>query len=477
MVKHARRLPLVLALFIATASRGMAESPHTGQNSPATSVGATLFRDIARRQNPAVVSIMARSRVRAWSREDLDIFRLFGVKPPEPGGEMRRQLGSGFLISPTGEILTNNHVINGAETIEVSLFGNDRQTYRAVLIGRDPLTDSALIQLENPPANLHTATLGDSSSLEPGDWVMAIGNPFQLGHTVTVGFVSFQGRRFQMPDGRWEDMIQTDASINPGNSGGPLIDVHGDVVGVNVAMVDDDTGGNIGIGFAVPINSVKALLPQLRQGRVVRGQLGVRLHDGPILDDEARQLGLSKTCGALVMSVDGESAAERAGLRAGDVIDGLDGRSVTNTRDLLERVSSLTPGADMELHVMREGAPHMLLVTVEEMPAEIAGVGPIEAKPTEDIDGLTVHTIRPQDRIRLAIPAGVDGALVGDVALDSAADDAELAVGDVIRAINRRPVHSVAEAEAELRRIESRRPIFLLVWRHGKEVFLQMRKD
>ena len=317
MVKDTNQFPWVLALLVAMASGATAESPHIWQNSPAA-VGATQFRDIARRQNPAVVSIVARARGRAWAQDELDVFRLFGVVPPDPGGQVRRVLGSGFVISAAGEILTNNHVIEGADTIEVSLFGNDRKRYHAILVGRDPVTDSALIRLESPPPYLPAVTLGDSSALEPGDWVMAIGNPFQLGHTVTVGFVSFQGRPFQMPDGHWQDMIQTDASINPGNSGGPLIDVHGEVVGINVAMLDDDTGSNIGIGFAVPINSVKALLPQLRLGKVVRGQLGVRFHDGPIPEDEASQLGLPKACGALVMSVDGGSTAERAGLRAGD---------------------------------------------------------------------------------------------------------------------------------------------------------------
>ena len=186
MVRDATRFPLVLALLVAIASGATAESPHTGKNSPA-SIGTTLSRDIGRRQNPAVVAIMARSRGRTWGQDELDVFRLFGVVPPEPAGQVQRVLGSGFVISAAGEILTNNHVIEGADTIEVSLFGNDRKRYHAVLVGRDPVTDSALIKLENPPPNLQAVTLGDSSALEPGDWVMAIGNPFQLGHTVTSG--------------------------------------------------------------------------------------------------------------------------------------------------------------------------------------------------------------------------------------------------------------------------------------------------
>jgi len=420
---------------------------------------------------------MARARGRAWDQNELDIFRFFGVVPPDPGGQVQRVLGSGFVISAAGEILTNNHVIEGADTIEVSLFGNDRKRYHAVLVGRDPVTDSALIKLENPPPNLQAVTLGDSGALEPGDWVMAIGDPFRLGHTVTVGFVSFQGRPFQMPDGRWQDMIQTDASINPGNSGGPLINVRGEVVGINIAIFDHETGSNIGIGFAVPINSVKTLLPQLRQGKVVRGHLGVRFHGGPIQEDEASQLDLPKACGALVMSVDSGSAAERAGLRAGDVVVELDGRPLMDTRDLVARVSSIAPGTDVKLKVVRDGAEQTRMVRIEELPFESAGVPSAQGGKTKDIDGLTVRDITPPDTSRLSIPPGIDGALVVDVALDSAADDAELAVGDIVRAINRHPVHTAAEAKNELRRIEPRRPIFLLVWRHGTEVFLQMRKD
>ena len=325
---------IVGAASVGGASRGVAQPPALGAS-------PTVFKDIARRENPAVVSITTRSRVRGWGEADREIFRAFELLPPE---HVHLAAASGFLISSAGDILTNSHVVEGADHIEVSLFGNDRKRFRAIRIGSDPQTDSALIRLQNPPPGLQAATLGDSSTLEPGDWVMAIGNPFQLGHSVTVGVVSFPQRPVQVEDGRWQDLIQTDASINLGNSGGPLFNLLGEVVGMNVAMLDADSGANAGIGFAVPINIVKALLPQLRTGKVVRGELGVQLHGGPILEDEASELRLPTATGTIVMIVEAGSAAERAGLRAGDVIVEIDGQPVADTRDLIARTAASAAG-------------------------------------------------------------------------------------------------------------------------------------
>jgi serine protease Do len=450
--------------------------PLGGDQVPPAAIGATLFRDIARGQNPAVVSIVTRSRGRAWNVEEQEIFRLFGVPPPQPSERVERVLGSGFVISKAGEILTNNHVIEGANAIEVTLFGDDRKQYHAVTIGSDPLTDTALIKLADPPADLQPIALGDSSTLEPGDWVVAIGNPFRLGHTITVGFVSFQGRPFPMVDGHWQDMIQTDASINPGNSGGPLINVRGEAVGINTAIIDSDATGVSGIGFAVPINTVRALLPQLRLGRVVRGQLGVQLHDGPILEDEARQLGLPHPTGALVMLVDRDSATSRAGLRGGDVIVEMNGHGVRDARQLIAAVSSTAPGTTVNVAIFRDGAMlRPIDVVVEELPVEMIEPTPVPA--SDDVDGLTLDELAPALVSRLAVPPGMDGALVVGVTLDSAADEAGLIVSDVIRAVNRRPVHTATEATTVLRDIQPHAPIFLTIWRRGSEVLLLMRKD
>ena len=464
---------LVLATALAVVPSIVATSPSVAQL-PAVPVSATLFRDIARREHPVVVSIMTRSRLRGRGEGSQD-FRFFEWDPPDLGQRVHLGAGTGFIISNAGDILTNHHVVEGAERIEVSLFGNERKRYRAFRVGSDPLTDSALIRLENPPLDLRAATLGDSSVLESGDWVMAIGNPFKLGHSVTVGVVSFPQRSFQVQDGRWRDLIQTDASINLGNSGGPLFSVRGEVVGINVAMLDADTDTNVGIGFAVPINIVKALLPQLRTGKVVRGQLGVQLHGGPILEDEAAELRLPRATGAIVMSVDDGSAAKRAGLRAGDVIVEIDGRPVADTRDLIARTASTAPGTRVRMKIFRDGKEHTRTTIIEEQP-----VDEVEEAPTDDFDGddgLTLGEIPPSETGELAVASAVGSVQVVKVAPDSPADDAEIIVGDIVRAINGRPVHTLAEARRELLGIARGRPIFLLVSRRGARVFLEMRRN
>ncbi len=268
-------------------------------------------------------------------------------------------------------------------------------------------------------------------------------------------------------------MIQTDAAIHPGNSGGPLINLKGEVIGMNLAMVDD--GGSVGIGFAIPIDSVKAVLPHLRRGRVVRGEIGAQFHEGPILEDEALQLGLPTAAGALVMMVEHASAAERAGLRAGDVILEFAGGPVTDAHDLIARVFSTPPGSNVRLRIFRGGAEHTRNVTVDEMQVETAE--PAAAMATDDLSGLTLDDLTESAARRFSIPPGVEGAVVGAVENDSAADEARLGAGDVIRAINGRRVRTAGEATRELNTIGRRTPIFLLVWRQETEILLMMRKD
>src|SRR5215471_8777001 len=321
-------------------------------------LSADTFRNIAKAQSPMVVNIRTEMKAKAQDLEGLfggndDFFRRFfggpgggqgqgqgnGDDSNQGGGQQRRRqrepiaraAGTGFIISKDGFILTNNHVVEDAIKIEVSLYLDDENTYSAKVIGRDALTDSALIQLtEKPSTPLPEAKFGDSSQMQPGDWVMAIGNPFSLAHTVSVGVISATKRPFQVTDGRSNEMLQTDAAINPGNSGGPLLNIRGEVIGMNTAIISNgQSEGNIGIGFAVPINTVRDLLPQLREGKVIRGRIGVSV--GVVPREGYEELfGLKTRTGAVVSSVLANSPAAKAGIEPGDVVVEYNGRPVPN---------------------------------------------------------------------------------------------------------------------------------------------------
>src|SRR5262245_52422699 len=317
-------------------------------------VTATTFRDIAKRASPAVVNIRTESRQRTQDLSDFfggggDLFdRFFGPSGggggrarPEarPRDQLVQAAGTGFIIDKSGLILTNNHVVEGATRIKVSLYGEDAdQEYDAKIIGRDPLTDSALIELtEKPDHTLPAIEFGDSSQMQPGDWVMAIGNPFNLAHTVSVGVISAKERPFQVAEGRSAQVLQTDAAINPGNSGGPLLNVRGEVIGINTAIIADGRqSGNIGIGFAIPINTVRDLLPQLETGKVSHGRIGVTV--GSVPREAVDEFGLKERKGAVISSVSPGSAAAKAGLEPGDVITSYNGKPVTGRDDLVRMV-------------------------------------------------------------------------------------------------------------------------------------------
>jgi serine protease Do len=467
-----------------SATKADATSPlKTSDDVHGSIMDTSLFRTIAKRENPMVVFITVQSRTRAPDMTQFfggdDFFSRFFGGPAQPREQIQRGLGSGFLISRDGEVLTNNHVVAGAQQIRVGLFGNDRKTYAAELLGRDPLTDSALIRLQNGPGELPTATLGDSDALEPGDWVMAIGNPFQLGHTVTVGVVSYKGRPFAVTEGRFQNMLQTDASINPGNSGGPLINVQGEVVGINSAILSGEGGGgNIGIGFAVPINTVKALLPQLRKGKVHRSQLGVQIQSQPITDDEAKELGLTKAEGAIVSMVQHDSPAERAGLQAGDVITEYNGKPVPDADSLTAMVIATPAGTRVPIVFSRHGNRQTANVTVEELRLEEEGQSARgdDRRSTPGF-GLSLDDVTPDIARQLGLPVETHGALVESVEPFTPASEAGVKRGDVILEVNRQAVHSAGSAARELRRISSGQPAFLLLLREGNRLFVEMRKE
>jgi serine protease Do len=439
-------------------------------------MNTSLFRTIAKRENPVVVFITVQSRKRV---PDLTQFFDGADWRVQPREEIQRGLGSGFLISHDGEILTNNHVVAEAQEIHVGLFNDARRTHAAEVIGRDPLTDSALIRLKDRPRDLPTAVLGDSDALEPGDWVMAIGNPFQLGHTVTVGVVSYKGRPFALTEGRFQNMLQTDASINPGNSGGPLINVQGEVVGINSAMVaGEGGGGNVGIGFAVPINAVKALLPELRKGRVHRSQLGVEIQSQPVTDDEAKQLGLPKAGGAIVTMVQHDSPAEHAGLRAGDVITEYRGTQVTDAENLTAMVIATPAATRVPIVFYRRGSRQTATVTVEELQLEPSGRSAgSEERGSAPGFGLSLGNLTQEIARQLDVPAGTPGALVESVERFTPAFEAGIRRGDVIVEINHRAVQAPADAARELSRVLPGQPVFVLLLREGNRVFVEMRKE
>jgi serine protease Do len=440
-----------------------------------------LFRSIAKRENPIVVAITTESRMKSPDLTQQfghdDFFRQFFGFENAPREQVQEALGSGILISSDGEIVTNNHVVAGADKVRVALFSDERHTYSADIVGRDPLTDSALIKLKGAPAKLPTAVLGNSDSLEPGDWVMAIGNPFELGHTVTVGVISYKGRPFATTEGRFQNMLQTDASINPGNSGGPLIDVRGNVIGVNSAILSGEGGGgNIGIGFAIPINTVKDLLPQLRKGSVRRGQLGVQILSSPVTDDEAKNLGLPKAEGAIVSRVEPDSPADHAGLRAGDVIVEYNNKPVQDSSQLTTMVVNTPPDSSVPIAFYRGGQRQTTSAKVEQL--ELEGT---ESQSNDRTSapgfGLSLGDITPDAADQLRLPADVRGALVENVEPFTPASNAGVKRGDVILEVNRHAVRSSSEAVSALRTVKSGEPAFLLLWRQGAQQFVELQRE
>ena len=401
------------------------------------------FADVVERINPAVVNIDATARGDVRRRRS----RQGGPGGSDPfdgqprGDSPRRGAGSGFIIDADGSILTNHHVIDRAERITVTL--SDGRTLRAHVVGTDPDTDIALIKVDGQK-NLPVAPIGDSSSLRMGEWVCAIGNPLGYEHTVTVGVVSFVGRK--LFDASLDNYIQTDAAINFGNSGGPLINARGEVIGINAAISSRASN----IGFAVPINGAAAILPQLRSaGRVSRGYIGVGLRD--VDEDLQRSLDLPVSEGALVQDVTKGSPAERAGLKPYDVIVEFDRQRITDDDDLIQGISSRTPGASAPVRVIRNGQEVTVTVKLAERPvrqqpgpADQAQV-PAERREDTALLGLNVRDLDAAAFNRFELPIDTRGVLITRVEPLSSSFDAEIIRGTVLLEINRRPVTTAAE--------------------------------
>ena len=304
---------------------------------------------------------------------------------------------------------------------------------------------------------------------------MAIGDPFRLGHSVTVGVVSSPGRPFQVQDGRSQNLIQISVAINPGNSGGPLINVRGEVIGINTAVLAEATTGTVGIGFAVPINTIKALLPQLRAGQVVRGWLGIRYRVEPIAEDEAKALGLRTTNGVIVVGIEPGSPAARASVRAGDVIVGIDGATAADATVLGAQIAASHPGTQRTLTIQRDGQTRGVLVTIGERPVDDEGAPPVVGEGRTAF-GLTLDDLTPSLMSHLRLPERIHRAVVTDLVIDGPADRAGLQAGDVITTIARRAVRGAGDARQALGGVGTGEPVFILLWRSGVEHFLEMRR-
>jgi serine protease Do len=480
-------------------------------------IDAMTFRNIAKAQSPMVVNI--RTEMKAKAQDLQDFFGGGGGAPDDflrrffgPGGGQDDQqdnngngsrgrrapreqkteaAGTGFIISRDGFILTNNHVVDEATKIEVTFYGDEADvTYQAKVVGKDALTDSALIQLiDKPNRPLPEAKFGDSSQMAAGDWVVAIGNPFGYSHTVTVGVISATERSFRVTDGRSNEMLQTDAAINPGNSGGPLLNIRGEVIGINTAIISNDrSAGNIGIGFAVPINTVRELLPQLRTGKVVRGRIGVQV--GVVPREAYEDFGLKSRMGALVQQVVAGGASAKAGILPGDVIIEYNGRPVPSSNELVKMVVATKPGTSVPVKVMREKQEKTLHLTVDELDLEAEQQGLRGGRGNNNNNngtnepedqgasgfGLTLQNVTPQIARRLQLPSGQSGAVITEV--DPNSESARsLRPGDIILSVNGKAVSTATEAGRELQKVASGRIARILVWRDQSEQFVPVKKD
>ena len=437
------------------------------------------FVDVVKKQKPSVVNISTTRIIKERGfggppHPPLDPFRdFFGDEFMErffgqsPKKEYKTQnLGSGFIISKDGYILTNNHVIENADEIIVRL--SDEREFKAEIIGRDARTDLALIKIKDHDA-LPVAVLGDSDKLEVGEWVIAIGNPFGVGQTVTAGIVSAKGR--EIGAGPYDDFIQTDASINPGNSGGPLFNIKGEVVAINTAIYSP-SGGNVGIGFAIPVNMAKRLLPQLKEeGSVTRGWLGVMIQ--PISKELAETFDLPSEDGALVADVVKDSPADKAGLKRGDVIISFDGEKIGKMKQLPAIVAATRVGSKVKLKVIRGGKEKTFNTKIERLASEDDN-GDDEA--AKDGLGMSVQDITPDIARRLDIDPS-EGVIVTMVERGGVADLGGIRRGDIILEINRKEINDIGNFKAEIGRIKKGDAALFLIYRDGNTFYRVLKID
>jgi serine protease Do len=467
-----------LWLSVAAVAPSLSAAPfwEEGRQTPlATQPVPPAFAEISKALNPAVVNISSqqeaqrtRGRSPAPFGEQGDPFqdffeRFFGRRVPRP--QQRPSMGSGFIIHPTGFIVTNSHVVEGATQIKVTLA--TKEEFNATLIGRDPKTDLALVKVtSNQP--LPTVPFGDSDALEVGHWVLAIGNPFGLGHTVTAGIVSAKGRIIGA--GPYDDFIQTDASINPGNSGGPLFNMRGEVIGINTAIV----AGGQGIGFAIPSNMAKQVLLQLHdKGNVTRGWLGVAIQG---LSSELQQaFGLKDAHGALVADVVANGPAAKAGIERGDLIVAFQGHKVQESSELPRMVATVAPGTKVEVDILRKGKKMTMPVTLGTLKDEEQEVAArVRPSDVESSLGFQVQALTP-DLARAMRLEVTEGVVVSQVESDGSAAEAGVRRGDVVREVNRKPITDMDSYQEATAQLDLQSPVLLLLERRSGGLYVALK--
>ena len=458
-----------------------AQAPSRSTSAPTPAIthalagGRDSFADVVKVVSPAVVTIHTEGKARVaptdFQGDDL-LRRFFGEQfdqaPRIPRTFRQRGLGSGVVIEKDGYILTNYHVVDGADDIRVDF--TDGRTMTAKLVGSDKASDLALLKVN--ASDLHSLALGNSDAVQVGDVVLAVGNPLGVGQTVTMGIISAKGRSTNIGEG-YEDFLQTDAPINHGNSGGALVNTKGELVGIN-SQILSSTGENIGIGFAIPANMARHVADEIRTGgRVRRAQLGVRVQ--PITSDMAASLGLKDVGGAIIATVESGSAADRAGLKQGDVILSFNGQPVRDTNSLRNRVAEAAPGSSATVGIVRDGSARDVSVKLDE--ASGSRTARRAAEPaTEDKSalGVSVAPLTSETASRLRVPGSTKGLVVEDVNPDGRAAAAGIQQGDIIQAVNRRPVQTVEELRAAVRS-SSDKPLLLLINREGRDMFVTVR--
>lgn len=429
---------LVTAWGIGAAAPSLAQSPPASIHSSAEqSTMTSPYIFLVQKLSPAVVNVRVdrvAKTVSPWSRIPEGLFRDFFGRPDLYPNRPDQGAASGVLISSDGYILTNNHVVENAREVSVTL--DDRREFKARIIGKDAKTDLAVLKID-AGKDLPAAVMGDSERLMVGEWVLAVGNPFGLSHTVTSGIVSAKGR--VIGAGPYDDFIQTDASINPGNSGGPLFNMRGEVVGINTAIIPHGQG----IGFAIPINTAKPLIPQLvEKGTVTRGFLGVSIQS--VTPDLAEALKISDGSGALVTDVIPDGPGHKAGIRRGDVIISYDGRMVRDSRDLPALVAATPVGKEVRVTVVRDGGTEQVIAKIAKLDPDDTEIDP-DTEPARGKWGLQLQDLTPDAARRFGMKGG-DGAVVVGVQPGSSADKASIRRGDIILEVNRQPVGSAQEA-------------------------------